>query len=200
VEPAVEVRTPSGTPVESAYVSRYRFGESEVVGVLLEPSDVTAREGVDGVTTYDDARLGPVARHEVVVHLPRAAHVANARTGESYGVTDSVRVTLREGDALVLGLDASAESVTLEGPSEARRGDPLSFAITATGPGERLVRCHVTGPDRAFLPEYARNVVVEKGEGTFLLPSALSDPAGVYRVTATDVVSGARAEATVELR
>lgn len=200
VEPAALVRTPGGTPVDHAYVSRYRFGESEVVGVLLAPSDVTAREGVDGVTTYDDARLGPVARHEIVVHLPRETHVANARTGESYGVTDAVRVTQREGDALVLGLDATPGRIALEGPRGARRGDPLSFAITATGPGERLVRCHVTGPDGAFLPESARNVVVEKGEGTFLLPSALSDAAGSYRVTATDVVTGARAEATVELR
>jgi hypothetical protein len=200
VEPPIGVLTPTGTPVERAYVTRHRFGKSEVVSVLLEPSDVTAREGVDGVTTYEDARLGPVARHEIVVRLPRTTHVANARTGETYGITDTVRVWLREGDALVLGLDDSPGGVTLEGPAEARRGDRLSFAVTASGPGERLVRCHVVGPHGAFLPEYARNLVLEKGAGTFLLPSALSDPAGAYRLAATDVVTGAHAEATVDLR
>jgi hypothetical protein len=196
----VRVTTPGGAPAGRALFSRYRFGESEVVAVLLEPSDVTAREGVDGVTTYEDAGLGAVARHPLVVRLPRAAHVANARTGESLGVTDTVQVSVRLGSALVLGLDTEPGRVTVSGPVEARRGDQLSFVVTASGPGRRLVRAHVFGPDGAFLHEYARNLVLEDGDGMFVLPSALNDAAGRYRIALTDVLSGASAETALELR
>jgi hypothetical protein len=62
------------------------------------------------------------------------------------------------------------------------------------------VRCHVLSPDGAFLPEYARNVIVEGGAGRFVLPSALNDPAGEYRVQVTDVLDGSRAEARIALK
>jgi hypothetical protein len=35
---------------------------------------------------------------------------------------------------------------------------------------------------------------------TFVLPTALNDPAGVYAIRATDVVTGATAETTIELK
>ena len=199
IEPPLRLTTPAGAPVERASVSRYRFGGAEVIGVLLEPADVTAREGVDGVTAYDDARLGPVARHDVVVRLPRARHVTNSRTGESLGVTDTVKATVRVGDALVLGLEKDRGAVSVTGPRSARRGDPVSFAVKASGPATRLVRCHVLGPDGTFLHEYAANLVLDHGEGTFVLPSALDDPAGRYEVNVTDVTSGARAETDLEM-
>ena len=63
-----------------------------------------------------------------------------------------------------------------------------------------LLRWEVRGPDGAFLPEYAR-ADVEPGESaTFMLPSALNDPAGEYRVRVTDVLSGASAEAVLRLK
>jgi hypothetical protein len=69
-----------------------------------------------------------------------------------------------------------------------------------SGPGRRLVRGHVFGPDGDFLDEYARNLVLDGGEGTFVLPTALNERAGRYRVTVTDVLNGATAETAVELR
>jgi hypothetical protein len=179
-------------------VTRYALGGADVVGVLLEPTDVAAREGVDGVTTLEDASLGTVRRHDVVVHLPRARRVADARTGESYGVADSVRVTLREGDALVLGATDGPADVAIEGPTRARRGEHPRFPLTVSGPGPHLVRVHVTGPDGGFLPDYAKNLLLEK-TGTFLFPSAWSDAPGRYRITATDVLTGSTAAAEVEL-
>jgi len=199
VGPSLRLTTPAGAPVERAAVSRYRLGAAEVVGVLLEPADVTAREGVDGVTTYDDTSLGAVARHEIVVHLPRARHVANARTGESLGVTDTVKVTLREGDALVLGLGDPPRPVTLAGPGKARRGDHLRFPVTVAGERRHQVRVHVFGPDGAFLHGYARNLIVDQAESTFVFPSAWNDPAGRYRLKVTDVLTGASAEKWVDI-
>jgi hypothetical protein len=43
-------------------------------------------------------------------------------------------------------------------------------------------------------------VAVEDGpQATFTLPSALNDPAGEYRVRVTDVLTGASAEAPLQL-
>jgi hypothetical protein len=69
-----------------------------------------------------------------------------------------------------------------------------------TGPGRHLVRCHVLGPDGRPRPEYAANLLVEDGASRFVLPSALSDPEGEYRIDATDVLTGARAEARAFLK
>jgi hypothetical protein len=57
----------------------------------------------------------------------------------------------------------------------------------------------VLGPDGAFHPEYAQVAVEESKEATFVLPSALTDPVGEYRVRVTDVLSGASAEASLRL-
>jgi hypothetical protein len=72
--------------------------------------------------------------------------------------------------------------------------------VSSTTQGASLVRCHVFGPDGSRSPIYSRNVLIEKGRGTFTLPFALNDPSGKYVIRSTDVVTGAVAEKTIELR
>jgi uncharacterized protein involved in high-affinity Fe2+ transport len=50
------------------------------------------------------------------------------------------------------------------------------------------------------VPIYSNNVLVEKGSGKFILPFALNDPTGKYVVRATDVVTGAVTEKSIELK
>jgi hypothetical protein len=57
----------------------------------------------------------------------------------------------------------------------------------------------VYGPDGAFRPEYAQVTVEEGPPAAFVLPSALNDPAGAYRIRVTDVLTGASAETTLRL-
>jgi hypothetical protein len=197
--PAVSVVDPSGRPVPRVRVARYRLGEHEVVALLSGDLDVRTSFGRDGVTVYEDAREGRVVRRKVDVLLPRAARVTNARTGEALGETDRLRTTLTAGDALVLTLGPPRPELRLEGPAVARRGTAASFTVTASAPGKRLLRWHVWGPGGAFLPEYARITVEDGPRATFVVPSALSDPAGEYRLRVTDVLSGASVETTLHL-
>ncbi len=199
VRPAVSVADPSGRPVPQVRVARYRFGEHEVVALLSGDLDVRTSFGRDGVTVYEDAREGRVVRREVDVALPRAALVTNARTGEALGETNRLRTTLTAGDALVLTLGPPRPELRLEGPAGAKRGTAPAFTLTASAPGKRLLRWHVWGPGGAFLPEYARVTVEDEVRTTFVLPSALSDPPGEYRLRVSDVLSGASAEATLRL-
>jgi hypothetical protein len=198
VEPAIRVLTPDGRPVGQLQVVRYAIGDSLVVAMVKE--NVEGVVGRDGVTTYTDANLGKVARQEITVRLPGAFRVANVRTGEKLGVTNTVKTSITVGGALVLGLEQVEQRIEVSGPSEAKRGEHVKFAIGTGKTGPALVRCHFFGPDGKFRADYATNVLVKGGQGTVVLPSALNDAAGQYTLTATDVVSGGTAEAKIDLR
>jgi hypothetical protein len=199
VRPAVRVSGPDGQPVSRVRVARYRLGGYDVVALLDGALDVQASFGRDGVTVYDDARQGRVVRHEVELELPRAAHVTNARTGESLGDSSRLRATLTAGDAFVLTIGPAPVPLRLEGPSRARLGETAAFTVSGADGDGRLLCYQVFGPGGVFLPEYARVARSEGASTRFRLPSALSDGAGEYRVTVRDVLSGAAAEATVRL-
>jgi len=198
VEPVVKVLAPDGKPVAAVQVVRYRLGDSLIVAMVKENMEGVV--GKDGVTYYADTNLGQVARQDITVKLPGKFHVANVRTGESLGLTDTVRTSITVGGALVFGLEPATNKIKVAGPSKAEKGEHVQFAIKTGKAGPALVRCHLFGPDGKFRAEYAKNVLVNNGKGTVVLPSALNDPTGEYKVTVTDVVSGATAEATVKLK
>jgi hypothetical protein len=200
VQPAVEVRAPLGASLGPTRIARYRLGDAEVVGVLPDPIDLDAVHGRDGVVVYDDSRLGKVARQEIEIRLPRVAEVANVRTGEALGRTDRVKATAVAGEALVLALAPARPTLVLRGPSTAARGDHVRFSLTLSRPDRRVVRCHVRGAEGALIPEYARNLLVEGGTASLVVPTALDDGAGRYFIRCLDLLGGASADASMELQ
>jgi hypothetical protein len=200
VRPPAEVLSPDGHRLTHAQVARYRFGDSEVLTVVTDNVALEGATGRDGVTVYNDAGLGQVARQEITIRLPRKVHVTDVRTGKRLGFTDTVRTSVVVGDALVLGLSASETTIKLSGPATAARGEHVRFTIDSEPSGRRLVRCHFFAPGGSLLDAYAKNVLVEGARAAVVLPSALSDPAGEYTLRVTDVVSGATAEVKVRLK
>ncbi len=198
--PAVAVRNAAGQPLPQARIARYRFGGADVIALLQESLDLATLYGRDGVTAFEDARLGPVARQDVVVKLPRVARVTDVRTGRDLGRTDTVKMAMTPGDAIVLALaDTPPGTFTMDGPHAARRGDHVSFALAPGDSRRHLARIHVLGPNGRFLPEYAATVLVDGGRGRFELPTASSDAPGRYRIELADVISGAVATADLQL-
>jgi hypothetical protein len=181
-------------------VVRYRFGSDEALAIVTENADARAVEGRDGVTIYHDEKLGDIALQEVTIRLPRECYVADARTGEALGRTNTVKTAVVLGGALVLGLSESENRLTVAGPEAAARGDHPEFAIKASRPGKMVVRCHFLAPDGRLLPAYAQNVLIEGDTGTVVLPSALSDPPGDYTLRVADVITGAGATTRIHLR
>ena len=104
------------------------------------------------------------------------------------------------GDALVLALAPETNELKLDGPVSAHAGEHVSLNLTSTTTGTSLVRCHVFAPDGSRLPIYSKNVLVKNGRGMFTLPFALNDPTGKYVVRATDVVTGAVRDKSIELK
>ncbi len=200
VRPEIEIQSADGKRLTQAQVARYRFGSSEVLAVVKDNIAVEGMTGQDGVTVYNDAGLGRVARQEIMIKLPRKYHVTDIRAGQRLGLTDVVRTSIVIGNTVVLGLNRAEETISLRGPASAGLGEQPEFIIASSRPERRLVRCHIFAPDGAFIPAYAKNLLLETGSGSFVLPSALNDPAGEYIVRVTDVVTATTAEAKVRLR
>ena len=198
--PAVKVMSPDGQPIAQAQIARYRFGNAEIVAIVKENVAIAGLVGQDGVTTYNDANLGQVARQELIIKLPRKAYVTDVRTGQKFGLTDIVHSSILIGDALILALTSANNALRLEGAASAHPGEHVSFNLSSTAPATALVRCHVYAPDGSRLPIYSKNVLIQQGRGTFTLPFALNDLAGKYVIRATDIVSGAIVEKSIELR
>ena len=63
---------------------------------------------------------------------------------------------------------------------------------------DTVVRIRVYGPDGQEVPHYAKSLVVRDGSASWRIPFALSDAAGRWRVTATDVLTGETVAAFLE--
>jgi Beta-galactosidase trimerisation domain/Beta-galactosidase len=200
VQPAIEVLSANGKRLTQAQVARYRFEDAEILTVVKDNVAMEAMVGQDGVTVYNDGALGKVARQEIVIKLPRKFYVTDVRTGKGLGYTDVVHSSLLVGDALVLGLSSTENTITLRGAATALRGEHPRFELAASKPGRHLVRCHVFAPDGSMLAAYSNNVLVDRATATFILPSALNDPPGTYTIRATDVVRGATTETRIILK
>src|SRR5215217_451452 len=200
VRPAIQVFSPDGRPVSQAQIARYKFGSAEIVTIVKENVAIAGVVGKDGVTTYNDASLGQVARQELTIKLPRKMYVTDVRSGKQFGNTDVVHTSILIGDALVLALTSEQNEIKMEGATMAKPGEHISLKVASTTPGTSLVRCHVFAPDGTRSAIYSRNVLLQNGSGTFTLPFALNDSPGKYVIRSTDVVTGTVFERTIELK
>ena len=200
VKPSIKISSADAKPLAQAQIARYTFGESEVLAVVKDNVAVAGIVGQDGVTTYKDSDLGQVAKQEITINLPRKMYVANVRTGQQFGFTDIVHTSILVGDALVLGLSSNQNRIAVQGPLSAKPGEHVLFTITSNQPTTALIRVQTLGPDGAGLRPYSANVMLHNRSGTFTLPLALNDVPGKYTIKATDVVTGASFEKTIELK
>jgi hypothetical protein len=199
VQPRVKITNSDGGAAEEVTVRHYRFGESEVVAVLNSRLQGESRFGADGVVSYAGAKAGEKALRRLTVDLPGAAYVTDVRTGRLLGRMARVAASIAAGDALILALHDDKPSLSIKGPRRVKPGEHPAFTITMSEPGRRLVRCRFFDPDGRFLPQYAQNVMFDGAAGQVVMPSAFNDPAGTYRLTTTEILTGAKAETSFRL-
>jgi hypothetical protein len=199
VQPTIEVLGADGQRLPQAQIARYRFGDAQLITIVKDNVAVEGVAGRDGVTVYNDQALGRLAKQDLTIRLPAQSYVTDVRSGQRLGYTNEIHRSIIIGDALVFGLSPSEESIAVTGPSGAKPGDAIEFKIKASGSGPHLIRCHVFGPDGSMLPAYSDNILMSEPGDVFVLPFALNDPKGVYRLITTDVVSGATTETKIAL-
>jgi hypothetical protein len=196
----IQVLSADGKRLTQAQVARYRFGDAEILAIVKDNIAVAGIVGRDGVTTYNDAALGQIARQEIIIKLPNKYYVTDVRSGKQLGYTDVVHSSVLIGDGAVLSLSPAENKLALSGPASSLRGEHVVFTLSSSVAGPRLIRCHVFGPGGVMLPVYARSLLLNDTGTTFILPSALNDIAGPYTIRATDVVTGATAETKITFK
>jgi hypothetical protein len=155
-----------------------------------------------GRTTFVARYVGRTLDAPVTVRFDRPAHVYGMRAGKYFGRTNKITDTFPPGrvklyalcDYRVTGLKATAS------PSPCRAGQTVTVAcrVLTSGPAADLhaVRLEAAGPAGKPCPEWKTVLTGEGGRLSTHLPTALDQPAGEYRLTLTDTISGAKANAT----
>jgi hypothetical protein len=151
------------------------------------------------VLANGQVRLAGLRRHalegsaDIVLTLP-SGHVAyDLRRGGRLADADG-RVALRlQGAEQVLLAIAPARlpAPTIVAPPS-RAGEVVELRLALAGPtpaDATALRVDVTAPDGSAVARYSGNIVL-RGAATWHLPLAASDPPGLWRVRATDVLSG----------
>jgi hypothetical protein len=149
----------------------------------------------------DLAEAGAADREAVAVTLPRRLYVYDLRARRELGETDRVALDLGPGEPAILTLSPkplAAPAIT--GPAQARLGDNAEFRIRAD-PSEAPGVIHVDIIDPAGWPvlHYSGNLLAARGEAVKLLPLAVNDQSGIWKIRATDVLSGQTATAELKV-
>lgn len=173
----------------------WRGGQVEVVGLLRE-TEGEFRAAADGTLQYV-VREGMAPSERVRVELPRAGHWCDLRSHRYLGEIAEVRTTLRGAEPrLYARLPYRVRGLSLA-LSAGGRGEAVSYQVQIKAGGARpsrhVVKIEVFAPD-GKKPLYSRNVDTRAGLGKGEFRLALNDPIGEWRLVATDVFSGERAE------
>jgi len=177
----------SEPPVGSRFATRFRSGDAVYVGLSAHPD--TARKLRFSLSGMDQPRR----------------HVYDVRAAKFLGHTDTFAYEMKKSFAEVLALMPNAIGrVSLRVAETCERGHAARLDVSLAGwtppMGHTVFRVEVRRPDGSLDRLYTRNLVTRNGSAGMTIPFALSDPAGDWRVAATEVVSGHRAEAQIHVR
>lgn len=189
LKPRVIVRS------EGAYLPDMRTFYHTADG--LELVSVLWRGGMPPRIRADD-------RETATVLLPAKRHVYELRAaGKYFGETDRAELTLSPCIPAVFALlPYEVQGVELAAPARAKAGDVvnLSGRIMPRGnakPVLHVVRLEVTTPDGKIFDGFCANLTAKAGRFAQALPLALDERPGVWKITATDVISGKSAQAAI---
>jgi len=145
--------------------------------------------------------LPPDTRETVVLDLPRTFNVYDLRARQFLGNTDRLEFELGPVEPVLLSL--SEEPIappSITGPHRAHLGEIAEFQIGSNSPAEhRVIHLEVTDPEGGTIAHYSENLVVDGTRSTKILPLALNEKTGVWRLQATDLPSGGSATAELQV-
>lgn len=158
-------------------VARYIFASGDVTIIGLQRDHASAPG--DGTVT-----LG----------LPEPSFVYDMRSRRALGRLDHVTLALDPIAPTVLAVaHRPLPAPTIAGPTSLRLGDTGEFRLgVAGGPDPALHVLHVDVVDPAgnVVGHYSGNVVARGGEASRVLPLAVNDAIGGWRIRVTDLLSG----------
>jgi hypothetical protein len=173
VTPAVRVTRPDGTPVKNVEVTRWNNGAIDLVALLAD---------ADG---------------EVKVTLPASRVVADLKARRELGAKTDFTVALRANRAEFFALQAApGMAPALELPAAVARGQATQARLSVPkAEGLHAVMLRAFQPNGQPAPWLDQTVLASGSAVTVTLPVAFNDPAGTWRVRATDLIGNRTTEA-----
>ena len=185
VKPPFPVLRTDGGPANDVETRIFRNGELTIVALqrdYLPPSN-------------------PDNRETVVLALPRMFSVYDLRTRQLLGNTDRLELELGPVEPVLLSLsEKPIAPPSIAGPRRAHLGEIAEFQVRSNSPAEHgVIHLDVTDPEGGTIAHYSENLLVDGAVTTKLLPLALNDKTGVWRLRAVDLPSGGTATAELQV-
>jgi len=147
------------------------------------------------------APSNPNTRETVVLDLPRMFSVYDLRTRQLLGNTDRLELELGPVEPVLLSLsEKPIAPPSIAGPRRAHLGEIAEFQVRSNSPAEHgVIHLDVTDPEGGTIAHYSENLLVDGAVTTKLVPLALNDKTGVWRLRVVDLPSGGTATAELQV-
>ena len=196
VAPEFAVTSAAGKPVVGVETHVFRNGGVNIVTLLSNPLLRVDELGPPDFRSNKRFET-PV---KVNLKLPARMFVYDARTGKSYGQQQSLSLTVEPYEPLILTTSPTAiAKFTVLAPATAKRGSLVEFGLSAGAtPAENHVfHVDVYNPEGLRLAQYTENLIAPAGHARKLLPLAVNDPAGSWKIRIRDSFTGETRELTL---
>lgn len=141
------------------------------------------------------AMLSPEKKErQIRISFPAKGHIYNLVDGRYYGETDSLSLPFGQGIPYAF---AVLPRKTAPGALKISNG---CLKVSGVYPLDSAVRIRFFAPDGKEVRHYRKNLLMKEGKAEMPLPFALSDPKGIWKITAKEVVGGLENSIPYELR
>ena len=148
-------------------------------------------------------RFGAINPLEADVTFEKEGELYDVISGKYLGRGMSAHMTLLPGKpALVAQVERKVTGITVKADSKSKRGGIVNLNITVR-PAENfntVLRMEVFHPDGKMDEALTGNLTAKGGKYTGVLPIALNDPKGTWKIKVQEIVSHATAEITFQIQ
>jgi hypothetical protein len=183
IHPKVKLNAASGAPVSDCDSYLFKNGTTRLLGLL---------PGKDGLST-----------NKIRIQFDKGGAFYDVRQKRYLGSGLNFEADIEPAvPRLFALLEGRITGVELQSPGAARRGEEITIGFRVNGGGNLRSVAKVTVTDAAGreVPIYGGNRDIADGAGDVHFRTALNDPAGVWRVTVTEIISGERAQAEIRIQ
>ncbi|MDQ6665621.1 MAG: hypothetical protein M3Z23_14665, partial [Acidobacteriota bacterium] len=193
IAPEFAVTDASGNPVVGIETHVFRNGGVSIVTLMSNPLLRVDELGPPDFRSNKRFET-PV---KVTVKLPAARYIYDSRTGKSFGQKQSVDVTVGPYEPVIFAVSSTPlPKLNIFAPAAAKLGSIVEIGIgsgtthEATPAANHVYHVEVVNPQGARVPHYTENLIASRGHARKLLPLALNDPAGEWKIRIRDAFTG----------
>ena len=131
--------------------------------------------------------------------FPVKGHVYDLRAGKYLGQTDTIKAVVPHGEASVWGVyPYTVKRMVINAQESVQGGKDLTaefgIEVSSGKPGKHVFHVEIVPPSGEVRFFMKRNLTAENGKAELVFRIAENDPAGIWTLKVTDVLSGVSAQ------